>query len=291
MSSPVAVVGLVWDGHDLQRSDLEVFMEITEGLDDLPETRGEDQLIPFRAGRLPGLRLPHRRPIVAVGHVMGPADATARPAFRAYVDDLHSWMDPTAGEKVLVATLEDGSTRWITCAARNILPGEGWASEYRAFSLEWEAVSDPLWHASNGLVAMDSGLVLDDELLLDSDAAILIVPASGDHFATFWTIGTAEIPDGVIEIDGPSTGVVSFGANWTATGSGFSYPQLAAGETLIVDTGNRTVTIGTVNARGSLVLYPANRHGEYFRLLPGANSLHVTGHPAAIRIRFSAAFL
>jgi hypothetical protein len=158
MTSPVAVVSLVWDGHDLCRPDLDVFFDIAEGLDSLPETRGEDQLVPFRAGRLSTLRLPHRRPVVANGHVMGPSGSTSRAAFRAYVDEVKGWMDPTIGERILAATLEDGSTRWITCAARNILPGEGLGGDYRAMSLEWEAVSDPLWHGSWGTLTLDEGL-------------------------------------------------------------------------------------------------------------------------------------
>ncbi len=292
MTSPVAVVGLVWDGHDVQRADLDVFFEITDGLDDLPEVRGEDQLIPFRAGRLPGLRLPHRRPVVAVGHVMGPADATARAAFRAYVDEIKGWMDPTIGERILVATLEDGSTRWITCVPRNILPGEGWASEYRAFSLEWEAVSDPLWHADWGEWFLDSGLVLDDGWYLDEAGHLVITPTGSPFDATFTALGTTATEAVRVEVDGASTGVVGV-SNVTAGHPvvGFTHPALAAAALLSVDSGTRTVTLGGVQARGNLTLLAGNAHGEYLRLWPGQNVIRVTGTPAQIRVFFDRSYL
>jgi hypothetical protein len=31
MTSPVAVIGLVWDGHDLARPDLDIFFDLAEG--------------------------------------------------------------------------------------------------------------------------------------------------------------------------------------------------------------------------------------------------------------------
>lgn len=291
MSSPVAIVGLVWDGHDLQRPDLNVFFEITEGLDDLPEVRGEDQLIPFRAGRLPGLRLPHRRPIVAVGHVMGPADTTAKAAFRAYVDEIKGWMDPTAGEKALVATLEDGSTRWITCAARNIIGGEGWVSEYRAFSLEWEAVSDPLWRADWGEWMLDSGLALDDGWYLDEVGYLVITPTSSPFDITFNALGTAQTGAVRVEVDGPGTGNVDVSNITLSPVVGFAVATLAGGAHLVVDSGARTVTLNGAQARGSLFLAAGNAHGEYLRLAAGSNTIRVYGTPAQVRIYFDRSYL
>lgn len=292
MTSPLAVVGLTWDGHDIQRPDLNVFFEITEGLDDLPEVRGEDQIIPFRPGRLPGLRLPHRRVIVATGHVMGPADATAKGAFRAYVDELKGWMDPTVGEKVMVATLEDGSTRWITCAARNILPGEGWASEYRAFSLEWEAVSDPLWRADWGEWFLDSGLVLDDGWYLDEAGYVVGTPTGEPFDFTFTALGTTQTRTARIEVDGPSAGIVIV---WNVTPGrdllGFNHPALTAGQLLNVDSDTRTVLLNGVQDRQNLSLYPNNAHGEYLRLWPGSNTIRVMGTPAQVRIYFDRSYL
>ncbi len=292
MTSPLAVIGLVWDGHDLQRADLDVFFEITEGLDTLPEVRGEDQIIPFRVGRLPGLRIPHRRVIDATGHVMGPADATAKAAFRAYVDEVKGWMDPTIGERVLVATLEDGSIRWITCAARNIMGGEGWASEYRAMSLEWEALSDPLWHADWGEWFLDSGLVLDDGWYLDELGNVVITPAAtpSPFSATFTALGTTATEAVRVEVDGPSVGAITINVA-TATQLGFTFPALAAGEHLVVDNGARTVTLDGVQARGDLGLLPGNVHGEYLHLYPGVNTVLVTGQPAQVRIIFDRSYL
>jgi hypothetical protein len=291
MTSAVAVIGLVFDGHDLQRPDLNVFFEITEGLDDLPEVRGEDQLIPFRAGRLPGLRLPHRRPIVAVGHVMGPADETAKAAFRAYVDEIKGRLDPTAGERILVATLEDGSTRSITCAARNLIGGEGFLSEYRAFSIEWEAVADPMWHGAWGEWMLDSGLFLDDGWYLDELGYVVCTPTGSPFDVTFSALGTTGTGAVRVEVDGASGGVVGVSNVTLSPAVGFTFPALAGGALLNVDSGARTALLGTANARGNMTLLPGNGHGEYLRLVAGSNTIRVTGTPAQVRIYFDRSYL
>lgn len=292
MTSPVAVIGLVWDGHDLCRPDLDLFFDMADGLDNLPEVRGEDQLVPFRAGRLSSSRLPHRRPIVANGHAAGPSGATARADLRAYIDEVKGWMDPTVGERILVATLEDGSLRWITCAARNILPGEGWGGEYRALSLEWEAVSDPLWHSSWGTLSLDAGYVLDDLWSLDASAEVIIVPTSTSHAQDIDTLGTAAVDRIRATFTGPSSAAP--GLNVTmADGSIVGYTfgaTLTAGQTLVIDSYARTVTLAGTNRRDLLTLLAGNQHGEYIRFHTGTNTVRVTGQPAECRIHFTPAW-
>lgn len=156
MTSPVAIVGLTFRGYDPQRPDLNVFFEVSEGLDELPEMRGEDQLIPFRTGQLPGLRLAHRRPVVLAGHIMGSGSAP-RSEYRAYVDELKGIFDPAAGPGILAATLPDGTNRWINAVARNIIGGEGFGGEFRSLSIELEAL-DPYWYGAWGTLALDEGL-------------------------------------------------------------------------------------------------------------------------------------
>lgn len=293
MTSPVGVIGLSYDGYDLQREDLDVLFQITEGLDTLPETRGTDQVIPFRSGQLPQARIAHRRSVVARGWVAGAAPSPET-SYRAYLDGLKAVLDPTRAPAILVATLVDGSKRWINARPANpaLIGGDLVGHEMRPMSIEWDAL-DPFWYGSNGVILLDSGLVLDDGLVLDSDAKIVIVPTSTSHVSTFTALGTADIENVVVEIVGPSTGAIDIGnlSVVDGTSSGFSHPALVAGQTLVVDSGNRTARVGGANARGNLVLHSGNRHGEYFRVRPGSNTLSIIGRPAEVRLSFMAAYL
>lgn len=286
MTNAVAVIGLAWDDFELQRADLDIHFEITEGMDELPNTRGSDQVIPFRTGLLPSARMAHNRPVVAVGWVTGPPTASAKTAYRAYVDSLKARLDPTKGPRLLVATLEDGSKRWIRAVPRNLIGGPGMGSDFRPFSIEWEAL-DPYWYGTYGIGTLDSGLFLDTGWFLDGGADIIIT-GSGDHALT--NPGTADCEKVRVTITGPSAGAVSV----EVTGSvpiGFTYPALLTGQTLTVDNHERTVTRATafaptVNGRQNLSLRPGNEHGEYLRLPPGAQTLRVSGAPAQTRIHF-----
>lgn len=287
MTSPVAVVGLVWDDDDLQRADLDVFFEITEGLDDLPETRGSDQVIPFRRGRLVQPRWPDGRPIVALGHVTGPSGAGAAAAYRGYVDDLKARLDPTGPARLLVATLEDGTKRWINAVPRDLVGGPALGADFRPFSIRWDA-PDPFWYGAYGIATLDSGLALDTGRILDGSADIVIA-GSGDYVLA--NPGSADSQRVRVVINGPSSGPVTV----EVTGSqpvGFSFGvALAAGQTLTVDNHDRTVSLATkfkptTNARKDLSLRPGNEHGEYLRLRPGAQTIRVSGAPATTRINF-----
>lgn len=286
MTSPVAVIGLAFDDLDLQRADLDLMFVITEGMDELPETRGGDQLIPFRTGQLAQPRMAHRRPVVAEGWVARPSASVAS-AYRAYVDSLKLRLEPTALPKLLVATMEDGSKRWVNAVPRNLIGGPALGSDFRPFSIEWEAL-DPYWYGAYGTGTLDSGLYLDAGWYLDGGAD-LIVAGSGDY--PLANPGTADSEKVRVVVTGPSTGPIGV----EVTGSlpvGFVYgPVLAAGQTLTVDNDARTVDLATafaptVNGRQDLSLRPGNEHGEYLRLPPGAQTIRVSGNPASTRIHF-----
>lgn len=291
MTSPVAVIGLAWDDFDLQRADLDIHFEITEGMDELPTTRGSDQVIPFRRGQLPSPRMAHSRPVVATGWVAGPPTASAKTAYRAYVDSLKARLDPTSLPRVLVATLEDGSKRWILAVPRNLIGGPGLGSDFRPFSIEWEAL-DPYWYGAWGTLALDTGYLLDSDLALDGSAEIAVTPSTGAHALQIDTLGSAEVERLRITLTGPSVAAVGFQAA-LATGEvvGFTYPALAAGQSLVVDNHERLVELSGVNRRDLLTLRADNLHGEYARLSPGINDVRIFGQPTTARIRFTPTYL
>jgi hypothetical protein len=294
MTSPIAVIGLTYDGYDLQRADLDIFFQITEGLDDLPETRGSDDLIPFRVGRLPVPRIADRRPVVAMGWVTRSSTSTEA-AYRAYIDDIKERLDPTGPPRTLIVTLEDGSQRWIHAVPRNLLPGDALGSDFRAFSIEWEAL-DPYWYGSWGDLTLDAGYLLDDGWFLDSSSEVIV--AAGVGYVTINTLSTAPIAKVRVRFSGPSVGDVGI----ETVGSepvGFRLAgALTSVDTLEVDNDARTVLlINTAlveldipdieNVRNLLTLNPANQHGEYLRLPSGSVTLQILGSPAETRILFS----
>jgi hypothetical protein len=280
----VAVIGLSWDGFDLQRADLDIHFEITEGLDELPETRGSDDVIPFRRGRLAQERMADRRPIVAVGWVTRPSASPAH-AYRVYIDSLKARLNPIGPPRLLVATLEDGQQRWLSAVPRDLIGGPALGSDFRPFSIEWEAL-DPYWYSTWGSLALDAGYLLDDGWFLDSSAEVLITGAK-----TFDTLGTTDVERVRVRFVGPSAGPVGIEIP-SAVPLGFTVNRLlVAGETLDVDNFARTVTLGGASLRNLLTLRPANQHGEYLRLPPGEVTLMSTGGAAETRVLFSPTYL
>jgi hypothetical protein len=290
MTSPVGVIGLNFAGYDVQRADLNVMFEITEGLDELPAVRGSDELIPFRSGRLSQKRTADHRPLVLTGWIAG-AGATPEASYRAYLDGLKKVLDPTRDPGLLVATLTDGSVRWIRAVPRDLIGGDRIGYEFRPLSVELDAL-DPYWYGPYGSASLNSGLFLDTGHYLDEGASIVVVPTSGAHPVAVDTLGTAQVERVSVTFTGPS--VSGVGIENTTNGTGFVLPSIAANpvtsppRVTVVDNFARTVLdwLGAT-LRASLVLNPANAHGEYLRLEPGLNNLRILGKPAAARILFT----
>lgn len=289
LNSPT--IGLV----DLQRIDLNVFLQITEGLDELPTVRGSDDLVPFRTGRLPLPRWGDSRRLVLDGWIAGTAGASAPASFRGYVDSVKRALDPAGDEeRVLVATLEDGTTRWIRCRPRNLMWGERYGDEARLVSVELEAL-DPYWYSPYGFATLDSGLFLDNGELLDQGAEIVVTPTSTVHDVPLTIPGTAECERVRVSLLGPSTAAV--GVEVVAPDPiGFSHPALGelrlagqafSGERLHIDNHERTVALDGSTARRDLTLRSGNRHGEYLRLPPGTQTIRILGKPAEARLLFT----
>ena len=78
MTNAVAVIGLTFDGTDLQTADFGIFLEIVRGLNEQPVARGVDLVVPSRAGRIVRNRVGDALSIELRGYVMGTgAPATA----------------------------------------------------------------------------------------------------------------------------------------------------------------------------------------------------------------------
>ena len=142
MPNAVAVVALTFRGVDIQRGDFGLFLEIVRGLNELPEVRGKDTVIPGLAGRMYRNRVVDRLPVELRGMVVGNgANETAqRSDLRTNMDFTRALFDPTLAPGPLVATLENGATRTIEARALNLLTQQRVPTMYDV-SVELESVA------------------------------------------------------------------------------------------------------------------------------------------------------
>jgi hypothetical protein len=147
MTNALATVGLTYDSVDLQASDLQVFLEITHGLNETPSVRGVDVVVPGLAGRIEGNRINDVLVITLEGLIRAdPSETTpagARASYRDNVQTMRELFAPARLRAELVATLEDGTS--ISINARP-MPGMIWSepikSEIAQVSVELEAYGD-----------------------------------------------------------------------------------------------------------------------------------------------------
>jgi hypothetical protein len=147
MTTALATVGLTYDGVDLQTSDLQLFLEIVQGLNQTPAVRGSDYVVPARPGRVAANRVNDVLPIVLEGFVSAnPAavtTATARSSFRANMQTVRALFAPNRARADLVATLEDGSSQLISARPLpGIIASDDVKSEFARISIELEGDGD-----------------------------------------------------------------------------------------------------------------------------------------------------
>jgi hypothetical protein len=147
VSNLAAVIGLTFKGSDLQRADFSIFLEIRRGLNELPEVRGKDTVVPALTGQYFRNRVAHRRQIELFGYVSGYDAANTEIAnrrdFRHRVEELRVLFDPTDDPGELAAALEDGGSATIDARALNTQ----WvqiAPSLHSLSVQMESV-DPEW--------------------------------------------------------------------------------------------------------------------------------------------------
>lgn len=152
MTHAALPLGLVAGGVDLTRSDGRLLFQPTRGLNDVPEVRGIDTIVPGLPGRVPRDRVLDRLVVEAEGMVIGAGstESAQRTDFRALVDDIRALMDPTQSPYDIVITVEDGSSRTITARPVNVVWGPADLPSYRTASLQWEGVDATDWTFDGG---------------------------------------------------------------------------------------------------------------------------------------------
>jgi len=107
MTNAVAVIGLTYDGTDLQAADFGVFLELVRGLNEPPAVRGVDLIVPSRAGRIVRNRVADALTIELRGYVMGTGTPATAAETGGGVDTTMS-ADALAGATSIVLTSATG---------------------------------------------------------------------------------------------------------------------------------------------------------------------------------------
>ena len=146
MSNPYAVVGLTYDGQDIQQADFTIYFWIVSGLIETPTVRGVDTVVPALAGRVEGNRVNDVLPIVLEGAVMADPSLTDLSAMRAdwrtNVRAIRSLFASNRARADLVATLEDGDVLTISARPMNIVQLRSVEGEYVGLNIELEGYDD-----------------------------------------------------------------------------------------------------------------------------------------------------
>ncbi len=150
MAFAAVATSIVADGVDLTRSDGRLIFWVTRGLDEVPEVRGTDTIVPSLNGRIPRSRRLDRFVVEAAGMVQGAGsgEAAQRTDFVSLMETLRDLMNPVQDPYNLVVTREDGTTRTITARPLNIVWEGIVIPTYRTGSLQWESVDAADWGVS-----------------------------------------------------------------------------------------------------------------------------------------------
>lgn len=163
MTNAVATIGLTYRGVDIQEAfgnSSAIFLELISGLNETPIVRGNDVIVPQRAGRIQGTRIRDMLQIELRGIVMGATGATELTSYRTKVAAFRALFDPTKSGN-LVATLEDastvvlGHTRSVNTIWDQTNPGFARVSVQLESTDDWVAGSAPA--ATGTVIATGAG--------------------------------------------------------------------------------------------------------------------------------------
>jgi hypothetical protein len=287
----LAIIGLDFyagNGRSGSLQDLAngIHLEIVEGLDGGPEVRGANAIMPLRPGEMWLPRVAGGRSIVLQGFV---SDSGVAPyeRYRTALDWLHALFAVDAGLGLLVATMEDGSTRRIRAGGANWMAGSQHGPSMREYSIELRS-PDAHWWTNFGSLRLDEGYrVLDaaaigyswGDCLDDSERVQFNIPSASFTFS-FETLSQHDVERvrAVVVNSGPGPWALTVLEN----GTGLACVDSSHPDGCNVDNFARTISSNTTSGkpddlRRTVTLNAANRGGEYIRLPAGRCSILATG--------------
>lgn len=135
-----------YDGTVLESDNLSLYLEITFGLNEQPDVRGFDSVVPHADGAIPRNRRAHDRRILLSGWVMGAGATTAiaRGNYQNILDTLTILFASDRAVANLVVSAPDSTTRTISARPLNIVIKEIIPSEFAEVTVELLSVA-PNW--------------------------------------------------------------------------------------------------------------------------------------------------
>lgn len=133
-------------GTVLETGDLSLYLEITYGLNEQPDVRGKDSVVPHAAGAIARNRRAHDRRILLAGWVagVGATQALQRASYQNTFDTLTTLFATDRAVANLVVTAPDATTRTIAARPLNIAIKEILAGEFAEVTVELLSVA-PNW--------------------------------------------------------------------------------------------------------------------------------------------------
>jgi hypothetical protein len=133
-------------GTALETASLSLYLEVTYGLNEQPDVRGKDSVVPHLAGQIPRNRMAHDRRILLTGWVAGDGatDALAKASFQDTFDTLSVLFASDRDVANLVVTAPDATTRTISARPLNIVVKEIVPSQFAEVTVELLSVA-PHW--------------------------------------------------------------------------------------------------------------------------------------------------
>lgn len=134
----------LFKGNLLTPADGSMFFEVSQGLWDAPDTRGEDTTVPTKPFRIHEVRINDVIAIVLTGWVagIGSTNAAKAASFDASMKLLRQWFRPDAAPGLLEVPLNDGTTARINARARDAVPGPLISADFRRYGIRLEAYED-----------------------------------------------------------------------------------------------------------------------------------------------------
>lgn len=140
------ITSLEYAGTALRHANLDYVLWLTRGLDSSALVRGEDDIVPHRAGRTPRSRVADVRIIELEGWVLAHGDTVAEHVanYRASLEELRALFDPALAPRTLSAVLEDGSLATIEARTLSYVATGRVAGHVAELAVQLESV-DPEW--------------------------------------------------------------------------------------------------------------------------------------------------
>jgi hypothetical protein len=132
---------LTYRGTDIR--DVNIHFDVVRGYAELPSVRGEDTIIPGKAGRTVRARKKDRRVIELRGYIQ----ATTAATWRTKTDTAMALFDPSLTPGALVITTPylglGAGSKTVQARTLSVVGGQIVASRFQLWTIELEAVGDP----------------------------------------------------------------------------------------------------------------------------------------------------